>query len=137
MKLDDIEKNKDLFAAPEGYFDTLPMRVQARARSAGQQSPWATAWANLKLGYLLPALGLALVLYAFWPDTAGNPLDLSQISTAQIEEYLLQDPQIDDAEVVDYLLKSGRTLGLEDAGVEVPGEWLEDEVEAADLEEYL
>jgi hypothetical protein len=137
MKLDDLEKPKDLFAVPEGYFDSLPMHVQARVSRASQPSGWAAAWANLKLGYLLPALGLALVLYAFWPDQPGNPLDLSQISTAQIEEYLLQDTQIDDAEVADYLLESGRTLGLEDAGVEVPGEWLEEEVEAADLEEYL
>jgi hypothetical protein len=113
------------------------MRVQARVGQTNQPSGWAAAWANLKLGYLLPALGLALVLYAFWPGQSGKPLDLSQISTAQIEEYLLQDTQIDDAEVAGYLLESGRTLGLEDAGVEVPGEWLEEEVEAADLEEYL
>ena len=137
MKLDDLKKEKELFTIPEGYFEDLPMQIQAKIGQSDRANTWAWAWGGLKLKYALPALSLALVAYFFVPKSGTNPLDINSLSTAQVEEYLLQETRLDDTEVVEYFIKSGQSLGLEDAGVNVPAEWLENEIDTEDLEDYL
>jgi hypothetical protein len=137
MKLDDIKKEKDLFATPEGYFDDLPMRVQARVAQAEKPAKWVLVWDGLKLKYVLPALSLALVAYFFVPTQPQGKLDLNSFSAAQVEEYLMQEAALDDTEVLEQFLKSGKSLDLSEAGVEVPQEWIDEEVDADDLEDYL
>jgi hypothetical protein len=85
-KLEDIPK-KQVFEAPEGYFDSLPGIVQARvATQAGSPSlVWLPA-----LKYALPILVIAVGL--IWYMNAGKTETpeqmLASIEAIDIEDYL-------------------------------------------------
>lgn len=127
-KLEDIPK-KNIFQVPEGYFDELPGRVQARI-SAGNVSR-ATSWSwTTALRYALPSL-VAVALFAGWwlkndaPEEDAEAI-LASIETEQLAAYLEEYELIDD----DLILYD--ELTEEDAAA------IEDEVyEATFDEEYF
>jgi hypothetical protein len=61
-QLDDIPKT-NIFEVPEGYFDRLPMKIQARVEVSAQTRS-ISVW-NLSLRYALPVIvaGFALFYY--------------------------------------------------------------------------
>lgn len=84
-KLDDIPK-KQVFEAPEGYFETLPGIVQSRVtQKAGAWASWQPV-----LKYALPVLVVAVGLVWYLnADQTNNPEQmLASIDTIDIEEYL-------------------------------------------------
>jgi hypothetical protein len=85
-KLEDIPK-KQVFEAPEGYFDSLPGIVQSRvAKQTGTRSMvWLPA-----LKYALPILvvALGLVWYMNADKTETPEQLLASIETIDIEDYL-------------------------------------------------
>lgn len=127
-KLEDIPK-KNIFQVPEGYFDELPGRVQARI-SAGNVSR-ATSWSwTTALRYALPSL-VAVALFAGWwlkndaPEGDAEAI-LASIETEQLAAYLEEYELIGD----DLILYD--ELTEEDAAA------IEDEVyEATFDEEYF
>lgn len=59
MKLDDIHK-ENFFKAPDGYFDTLPGRIQERIRNSGPDVAPVRSIFNTR--YLTPIAAVAMIL---------------------------------------------------------------------------
>jgi hypothetical protein len=87
-KLEDIPR-KNMFEVPEGYFDQLPGRIQARiaAESPSRSASWM--WKGA-LRYALPVLLAAAVFAGWW--LRNGPEDpeaiLASIETEQLVAYL-------------------------------------------------
>lgn len=83
-KLEDIPK-KDLFKAPDGYFDKLPGIIQARLAKPEPKSMWVPV-----LKFALPVLALVTV-GIFWfsnPTVQSLENELAGINTEQLIAYL-------------------------------------------------
>lgn len=87
-KLDDIPR-KNIFDVPEGYFDQLPARVQARISASSRDRSASWSWTGA-LRYALPAL-VAVALFTGWWLKQG-PEDpeaiLATIEAEQLAAYL-------------------------------------------------
>lgn len=85
IRLDDIPK-KSLFEAPEGYFEKLPGRIQARI-ARPEPDP---AWGRLALRYALPVvlLAAAAVLVLTNRDNLSPEDLLAQVDSEQLVAYL-------------------------------------------------
>lgn len=83
-KLEDIPK-KDLFKAPDGYFDKLPGIIQARVAKPEPKSVWLPV-----LKFALPVVALVTV-GIFWfsnPTVKSVEAELASINTEQLIAYL-------------------------------------------------
>ncbi len=85
-KLDDIPKT-NIFEVPDGYFDRLPMKIQARVETA-KETHSLPVW-NLAVRYALPIVivGLALV-YFLRPIGHQTEELLANISNEHLIAYL-------------------------------------------------
>jgi hypothetical protein len=87
-KLEDIPK-KNVFEAPEGYFDRLPGVIQARAAEGNRASSWAPVL-RMSLRYALPALVIAAA--SFFYLTRATPLStqdlIASVDSASLAAYL-------------------------------------------------
>jgi hypothetical protein len=87
-KLEDIPK-KNIFEVPEGYFDQLPGRVQARiaAESSSRSKSWV--WSGA-IRYALPVLVALAVFAGWWLKKAPEDPEaiLATIETEQLVTYL-------------------------------------------------
>lgn len=107
-KLEDIPK-KNIFEAPEGYFDRLPGVIQARVARDTESRP-SIAPFGLVVRYALPmlAIGLALFLIFRENDPAGMPEDLlATVSDEQLAIYLVEsdfstEELLDNLDLVDF-----------------------------------
>jgi hypothetical protein len=91
-KLEDIPK-KIPFKVPEGYFDQLPMAIQARM--TGRQRTPMRSVLNVSLKFVLPVVAL-IVAGIFWLRPGPSPLDqLEDIDTEQIALYLASTDRVD------------------------------------------
>ncbi|HMR57493.1 MAG TPA: hypothetical protein PLM56_12125 [Cyclobacteriaceae bacterium] len=89
-KLEDIPK-KDLFKAPDGYFDKLPGIIQTRVANPEPKIMWLPV-----LKFALPVLALVTIGF-FWfsnPTLQSFENELADINTEQLMAYL------DNTEVV-------------------------------------
>ena len=89
-KLEDIPK-KDLFKAPEGYFDKLPGIIQARVAKPEPKSLWVPV---LKFALPVVALVAAGIFWLSKPTLQSVENELAAINTEQLIAYL------DNTEVV-------------------------------------
>lgn len=89
-KLEDIPK-KDLFKAPEGYFDKLPGIIQARVAKPEPKSVWVPV---LKFALPVVALVAAGIFWLSKPTLPSVENELAAINTEQLIAYL------DNTEVV-------------------------------------
>ncbi len=89
-KLEDIPK-KDLFKAPEGYFDKLPGIIQARVAKPEPKSVWVPV---LKFALPVVALVAAGIFWLSKPTLQSVENELAAINTEQLIAYL------DNTEVV-------------------------------------
>jgi hypothetical protein len=100
-KLEDIPK-KEVFSTPDGYFDSLPTRIQSRiVEKDGKRDhvfTFQTAW---KLA--LPAVVL-LAVGIFWFTSPSQPADaesiLASVQTEDLVAYL-SESDISTEEVID------------------------------------
>lgn len=86
-KLEDIPK-KQVFEAPEGYFETLPGIIQARV--AKKETAWVFGSLPPALKYALPVLIVAIGAWWFLnSNTTETPEQmLASIESVDIEAYL-------------------------------------------------
>jgi len=83
-KLEDIPK-KDLFKAPDGYFDKLPGIIQARVAKPEHRPGWLPV-----LKFAIPIIALVTV-GIFWfsnPTVQNIEGELASINTEQLTAYL-------------------------------------------------
>ena len=85
-KLDDIPK-QNIFEVPDGYFDRLPMKIQARVETRRQTRP-TPGW-SLAVRYTLPMVivGFAMV-YFFRPKSYQPEELLAEVSNEHLIAYL-------------------------------------------------
>jgi len=101
-KLEDIPK-KDFFNAPEGYFESLPGRVQARIGKDHRFS--RNPIVSFSLKYALPAVFLAAA-GIFWFTSSNRPADVDKMLSAIRTEDLVA--YLDDSEITtDEVIESG------------------------------
>ncbi len=86
-KLEDISK-RNIFEVPDGYFDKLPSKIQARIE---QNQPERSAFSvfSFSLRYAMPALVIGLAVYLIWPKTTSKGEDLlASVSTEHLVAFL-------------------------------------------------
>ena len=88
-KLDDIPK-KQVFDVPEGYFDNLPAKIQARLVSPARERHFVYRY---RLQYAIPVL-VVLAAAIFWltPDSTTPDVErmLSSVSSDQLVAFLTE-----------------------------------------------
>src|SRR5258706_2946393 len=97
-KLDDIPK-KNIFEVPDGYFDRLPLKIQARVETT-KQTHTLPVW-NLALRYAMPIVivGFALA-YFLKPTTPETEEILASISNEHLVAYL-QESDISESDLLE------------------------------------
>jgi len=97
-KLEDIPK-KNIFEVPDGYFDRLPMKIQARVETT-KEIHSIPVW-NFALRYALPVViaGLALVYY-FRPRPNQTEDLLASISNENLIAFL-DESDIDESDLLE------------------------------------
>jgi hypothetical protein len=116
-KLEDIPK-KSVFKVPDGYFDQLPVKVQARISERNHTA--ASPLMSFSLKYALPVVAL-VVAGIFWfrsGDRESLESQLDSIDSEQIALYLANTDREDIDEVHD------------------PGDWTSIELEELEKEVY-
>jgi hypothetical protein len=108
-KLEDIPK-KDIFEAPEGYFDKLPGIIQARVAKPASDGPWVSSF-RMTLRYALPVLviGIAFWFYLRMPDATSAEDLLASVDTSNLVAYL------EESEITADVLLENIELSNEDA----------------------
>ena len=126
-KLEDIPK-RDLFEAPEGYFDRLPGIIQARVAESARKPGWLPSLQG-SLKYALPvlAIGIAAVFYLNKPEEQSAESLLASIDSAELVAYLEEtdisaDDLIDgvslDEDEVNAIQESANEIGLDEMDIE-------------------
>jgi hypothetical protein len=136
MKLEDIPK-KEIFTVPDGYFDALPSKIQARidTGSDGRQEHFVLRY---KLQYVLPVL-LLFAIGIFWFNQNNDPSDaetmLASVTTEDLISYLNESELATD-EVLDQI--EFNSIDLEEIETEVYelqfDELLDDDFNELDIE---
>jgi hypothetical protein len=111
-KLDDIPK-KNIFEVPEGYFDKLPLQIQARVE--GENVAVSRPIWGLALKYALPVLIAGLALAYFLRPQYSHPEELlANIANEHLIAYLDEtDITANDLlEIVNFNEKDADSLNL-------------------------
>lgn len=87
-KLDDIPK-RNIFEVPDGYFDRLPLKIQARVEST-KPSTGSSPFFSFALRYAIPVVLVGMVAaYMFWPKPYQNQDELlASVSTESLVSFL-------------------------------------------------
>ena len=97
-KLDDIPK-KNIFEVPDGYFDRLPLKIQAKVETATTKH-FLSVW-NLALRYALPVVIVAVALvYYFKPKSYQTEELLAEISNEHLVAFL-SESEINEHELLE------------------------------------
>jgi hypothetical protein len=87
-RLEDIPK-KTSFNIPEGYFESLPLRIQSRIEHQ-QKAPWIPNF-GMALKFALPVILIGLISIIIWSDRIKSNdtlTGLDSVSTQQLLVYL-------------------------------------------------
>jgi hypothetical protein len=133
-KLEDLPKRAD-YKVPEGYFDSLPGRVQARIGSGTQRS-WRLNL-GLSLRYALPLVAL-LVIGVFWYNQTNESIEaqLQEIDETELTWFI--DEDLTSEELVENVTWSTEDLDALEEEVynvmDASGEGLDVVIDEFDLE---
>jgi len=120
-RLDEIPK-KTLFEAPEGYFEKLPGRIQARITKPEPE----IAWGKVALRYALPlvVMGAAAVFFLTnRPDLSPEEV-IASIDSEQLVAYL-EDAEVNTDDILDVI--SLEPTEVESIEMDALGDFLMDE----------
>ncbi len=108
MKLEEIKK-ENVFHVPDGYFESLPLRIQSRL---GNEEPARISlWKKYHLKLLIPSLSVATLLIIifsvyFIPGKQASPEKLiSEVPTQALISYL-ENSDITEDELLDNMNSS-------------------------------
>ncbi|MEP1032148.1 hypothetical protein [Ekhidna sp.] len=137
-KLNNIDK-KEIFKVPDGYFESLPLKIQQRISSSSKPErngipSWSLA---------LAASFLLLITFVFiLPDNAPSPEQLlAEVSQDEIVAYLDQ-VELDEYDIATAFGDDADELNFEDTnvldGIDLGDQAIDDVLLEYDLEdEYL
>lgn len=90
-RLEDIPK-KQALKVPDGYFEALPMRIQARIERQKSAERPAFSFGKLALRYALPVLVVGIAAVLLWNNQSsrsGDPLSaLNNVSSQELVAFL-------------------------------------------------
>lgn len=134
MKLEDIKKD-NIHQVPEGYFEELPQKIQARI---AQPKPSTSMFLLHSLKYAIPALLLAAV--SIYYLTNQKPADISpedmlaEVSTSELINFL-EDSEITTEEIIENIDITSTDIRFEQEDTELLNDFNETELEEL-LDEY-
>ncbi len=137
-KIEDIDK-KQAFDTPEGYFEDLPMRIQARIEN---KKPQAVSQRLPKWSLALASMALLLTfVFVFYDNSTSEKDLLAGISQEELVAYLDQI-ELDEYEIASTFESDLDALNLDETsvldGIDMENEALDDVLLEYDLEdEYL
>ena len=119
IRLEEVERESPLrelpFTVPEGYFDTLPSRVQAEAIRRSHR--FTISWSWQRTAASLAGAGLvAALVWVTYPQQQPSlgPDQLSEVSNRSIKEYLneqnVSSDELADASLNNVRLPSDSTM---------------------------
>lgn len=111
-KLENIPKN-NIFEVPEGYFDKLPLRIQARIEPKSPL-PEQLPWLRYSLRYALPMIVLAIAsIFIFKPKVDKVEKILASVSTEELVAYLEVDSFSTDELLDEYVFDDASADAIE------------------------
>ncbi|MDW7693561.1 hypothetical protein R9C00_02310 [Flammeovirgaceae bacterium SG7u.111] len=137
MKLEDIDKG-NIFQTPEGYFEELSTKIQARAAKRSN-TRLEQALPIFKIAF--PSLAFCLLLFSwfyFTPKEVEQEQDIfSSLSKADIKLYLMEE-DISPEELVELASQTNDPVGLYPGEeLEITPEVIEHFIDIEDIDEYL
>ena len=136
MKLDDIPK-KPIFDIPDGYFDQLPVKIQARI-SAGKDTE-KSFFFQYKLQYVIPVVFLLAVGVVWFakpqPGTDAESI-LASVETEYLVAYLNESELTteDVLEEVDFSSNDVQDIEMEVYQLQLEDEVFDDVLDELDVE---
>lgn len=140
FKLDDIEKNKQPFAVPKGYFEDLPMKIQSKIEVKKKDS-W-TKNPAFKLAFSMAAMAAIIFsVFALFSDPQSPEDILANISQEELLAYV-DLVQLEESDILNAFEDGAEGINFFDSDgfedIEIGDEALDDLLLEYDLsEEYL
>ena len=148
FRLEDIDKKEQLYKVPDGYFEDLPMKIQARIESSTREKVSWFQTPAFRVALSSAAVLIVVVSYLFINNgnnavVNGDAVEeiLSQVSQEELLMYV-NELQLGEDEILTALENSfeefdfSSEMDLDD--LELEDEALEDVLDEFDLtEEYL
>jgi hypothetical protein len=110
-RLEDIPKKQN-FKVPDGYFDELPMRIQARIEANKPTSVVSFSYGKLALRYALPVVLVGVISVVLWNNYSAKSEDpmaaLENIPAEQLVAYLESD-EISTDDIIEHAAFSNAT----------------------------
>jgi hypothetical protein len=99
-RLEDIPK-KESFKVPDGYFDDLPMRIQARIQEAEKKTVWLPNL-SFALKFALPSILVGIVSVVLWNNLSKKEDAFANLDTVPTEQLLayLEADEITTEEII-------------------------------------
>jgi hypothetical protein len=128
-RLEDIPK-KQSFKVPDGYFDDLPMRIQARIQETEKKSSWAWMPApSFALKFALPVILVGIVSVVVWNNLSSTKDPFAKLDSVPTEQLLayLESDDITTEEIIENATFTNATINtLYEQDEEVPAEDLDE-----------
>lgn len=128
-RLEDIPK-KQSFKVPDGYFDDLPMRIQARIQETEKKSSWAWMQTpSFALKYALPVILVGVVSVVVWNNLSSTKDPFTKLDSVPTEQLLayLESDEITTEEIIENATFTNATINtLYEPDEEVPAEDLDE-----------
>ena len=126
-RLEDIPK-KQSFKVPDGYFEDLPMRIQARIQAA-EKKPLRIFEYSLVWKFALPIFLIGILSVAFWYNISEPEDSFSQLDTVPTEQLLayLESDDITTEEIIENARFTSASINsLYEENEEIPTAELDD-----------
>jgi hypothetical protein len=128
-RLEDIPK-KQSFKVPDGYFDDLPMRIQARIQETEKKPSWAWMPApSFALKFALPVILVGIVSVVVWNNLSSTKDPFAKLDSVPTEQLLayLESDDITTEEIIENARFTNATINtLYEQDEEVPAEELDE-----------
>ncbi len=126
-RLEDIPK-KQSFKVPDGYFEDLPMRIQARIQAAEKKPSWIANY-SLVWKFALPLLLVGIISATVWYNVSEPKDSFSNLDTVPTEQLLayLESDDITTEEIIENARFTNASINsLYDQNEEIPTSELDD-----------
>ncbi len=134
--LEELEK-KNIFQVPEGYFDTLPTRIQSRVVKPRWESGWSFGWAGWATGLATAVM----IVIGFWFFNGNQPGStetvLAKVSNQELINYL-QDSEVTQSEIIETVSADGSNPDENlFQQLDVPEDELIEQLSTQDVEDFI
>jgi hypothetical protein len=109
-RLEDIPKDPS-FKVPEGYFDELPMRIQARVQENQNRPAWISNY-SVALKFALPIVFIGIISVVLWTNRPAKEDVFTRLDSVPTEDLLayLESDEITTEEIIENASFENTTL---------------------------